>query len=69
MDMEIIDSVDADTLEKGDFILAENGTTIAEIVTVDDRGDFIVVLLENDDEMPFLPDTHVDIYGYSVITV
>lgn len=67
--MEKIDSVSADSLDSGDFILAENGVSIAEIVAIEDLGDSILVILENDDEIPFTPHSRVDIFGYPAIVI
>ena len=67
--MDIIDTVSAVTLEKGDTIRWWDQETqevigLGEIHDIQENDDFIVVVSEDGDEMWFEPFEPVDIYGY-----
>lgn len=62
MDMEITDTVRADTLAAGDTIMHEG--SLEEILSVDD-GDELILFLEDSGETPIHPDLMVNIYGYT----
>lgn len=59
--LEVIDSVPAHTLEKGD-VISHNGSEV-EIVEVSDLVTKVYVITENDDEIEFVDNDLVNIYG------
>lgn len=63
MDMEIIDTVRADTLAEGDTIMHDG--SLEEILSVQDDGDELTLFLEDSGETPIHPDLMVNIYGYT----
>jgi len=62
MDMEIIDTVRADTLAAGDTIGYEG--SLEEILSVED-GEELILFLEDSGEISIHPDLMVNIYGYT----
>jgi hypothetical protein len=67
MDMEIIDTVQAHTLEPGDtieYIDDEGRRSLQEIKSIEDLGDTIRVQLEDYDDVDLFADGDQSIYGY-----
>lgn len=62
MDMEVIDTVRADTLQEGDIIAF--GSVLCEIKEIDEGDDFILFISEDDRELTLIPFQMVDIWGY-----
>jgi hypothetical protein len=71
MDLKVIDTVRADTLEQGDIIAFFDGDEFLghqEVMRKEDNGtddwSFVTVTSENGDEMNIDADFFVNIYGY-----
>lgn len=67
MEMEIIDTVRADTLDVQDLIAF--GPVVCEIKEKDDEGDLIRIVSEDDREVFFIPFEMVDIFGYAEVDI
>jgi hypothetical protein len=63
MDMTVIDTVRADTLQIGDVVEDSYGA-LSEIINIEDTVSYVLVYTETDDEVGFSADDMVNIYGY-----
>lgn len=70
MEMDVIDTVAAYTLEVGDHIIFDSGSPCKILKIDDDNDEGIVTLISDDDrEISFFWWNKVDIYGYSEVDI